>query len=448
MHYFRIIPLLLVVGLASCDVLDVEPYHSIPADQAITTRQDVQRAINGTYASLQSAGYYGRNFLVVPDLAADNLGWTGTTAGYNQIDNNSILADNVIVEGIWSSIYRMISRANTVIAQIPHIDELSMEEANAFLAELYFLRALAHFDLVRLFGDVPIRTSPVGASDAELNVPRDPVAKVYARIFEDLEFALAHIPERAPRGRASKASVLALQARTKLYYHSVSQQQAHLFGAAEAATRVIEDFGLSLAPDFASLFDGSGHNESVFEVDFNEQDRNRLAEYFFPTSLSGRREFAPTNKLYNFFPANDLRRDVSIGTDGTNFYGLKYNDIETGADNVYVIRLAEMHLIRAEANIGMNSNMELVRDDVNAIRIRAGLPGVITVSPFLLERQVRDMRQMEFAFEGHRWFDLVRTGRAIEELEGVTEAHQTLFPIPLGELLTNFHEGMVQNPGY
>lgn len=448
MKTVKIICLLLVISFASCEVLDVEPYHSIPADQAILSKKDVESAITGSYAAMQSADYYGRNFMVVGDLAADNLTWTGTTAGYNQIDNNSILADNVIVEGIWRSIYGVISRVNTVIAQVPDIEELTEQEAAAYLAELRFLRALAHFDLVRLYGPVPIRTATATVSEEDLNVPRRPVEEVYAQVFDDLAFAESHITPNIVRGRASLAAVLALKARASLYYYAIDRQQSLLEDAVAASTRVINDFGRSLVPDFATLYDGNPNPESIFEVDFTEQTRNRLAEYFFPTSLSGRREFSPTLKLYNFFASNDLRRDASIALDGGNLYAIKYNDILTGTDNVYVFRLAEMHLIRAEANIIMQTSLTEAREDINAIRERAGLPRIITTSPFLLERQVVDMRQLELAFEGHRWFDLVRTGQAITELDGVTEAYQTLFPIPLGELLTNFHEGMYQNQGY
>jgi len=443
-----LILVLMVLSLAACDVLDVKPYHSIPAEDAIRTREDVQSAVNGTYSGLQFVGYYGRNFLVAGDLAADNLTWTGTTAGYNQIDNNSILADNVIVEGIWSAIYRFISRANYVIDRIPEVDDLSQEEANAFLAELHFLRALGHFDLVRLFGPVPIRTKPATASDDDLNVPRRPVEDVYSQVFDDLNFALEHIRPNVTRGLASKASVLALQARVSLFYYSVTGQEDYLHQAIDKATMVIEDFGLQLEPSFAKLFDGSPNTESIFEVNFTEQDRNRLAEYFFPTSLSGRREFSPTEKLFEAYGEGDQRRDVSIGQDGNNLYGLKYNDIETGSDNVYVLRLAEMYLIRAEARAMLATSVALARDDINEIRVRAGLEPVTTTAPSVLRQQVMDMRQQEFAFEGQRWFDLVRTGQAIDVLEYVTEECQTLFPIPLGELLTNFHEGMYQNDCY
>ncbi len=443
---------MLMVFFSACDVLDVEPYHSIPADQAITTRADVESAITGVYSSLQAVGYYGRNYMVVGDLAADNLTWTGTTAGYNQIDNNSILSDNVIVQGMWSAIYSTISRTNYVIKALPEVMKLdatiSEEDANAFEAEMRFIRAMAHFDLARMFGPVPIRTAVATSSDEDLNVPRMPLSAVYAQVFSDLDFAIMHIRPNIIRGKASLAAAKALKARVSLYYYSTTGDQSHLHAAVQYAASVIEDHNLELVSDFVTLYDGSPNSESIFEVNFGEQDRNRLAEYFFPTSLSGRREFAPTLKLFNFFEAPDKRRDASIALDGGSFYVIKYNDIQTGTDNVYVLRLAEMHLTRAEALVLLEQDLTTARDDINAIRQRAGLAEIITTSPFLLQRQVRDMRQLEFAFEGHRWFDLVRTEKAIEELDGVTNVNQYLFPIPLGELLTNFHEGMYQNEGY
>jgi len=439
---------LAVVVLPACDVLDVEPYHSIPADQAIVTMADVESAINGVYSSLQGAGYYGRNYLAAGDLTADNLTWTGTTAGYNQMNNNSILSDNVIVEGIWASIYRTISRANVVIQAIPNVEELTDDQANAYLAELRFLRAMGHFDLVRLFGPVPIRLAPATADDDDLNVPRMPKEDVYDAIFADLNFARQHIRPNVTQGLASRAAVLGLMARAKLYYHGmVSENSTFLEEAMSLSTQVIED-NLSLTPDFAQLFEQGNNTESIFEVAFGEQDRNRLAEYFFPTSLSGRREFSPTEKLYDTYPANDARRDASIAMDGTNLYAIKYSDIETGTDNVYVLRLAEMYLIRAEARVLLETQLDMARDDINTVRQRAGLTPVTTTNPETLTALIAKTRQLEFAFEGHRWFDLVRTGMAIEELENVTEECQTLFPIPLGELLTNFHPDMYQNDCY
>ncbi len=443
-----IYPIILVFVMAACDVLDVEPMHSIPSDQAITSRTDVERAINGCYDAFQSAGYYGRNYVVVGDLSADILEWTGTTAGYNQIDNNTILADNVIVEGMWISIYRSLNRINNAVVQIPGVEELTEDEKNEALAELLFLRALSHHNLVRLFGPVPIRTEPVSFDEEDLNVPRRSVDDVYAQIFNDLEFAKENIRTNIIRGKASKASVLALQARAGLYYYYHTNQTEWLNNAILSATEVIDEFGLELETDFSALFEGSPNSESVFEIEYNEQDRNRLAEYFFPTSISGRHEFAPKEELFDAFDDNDLRRDASIGVAGNDMYAIKYSDIEQGTDNVYVFRLAEMFLIRAEANAILENEVELIHADINEIRERAGLDEVLSSNYIALLQEIENQRMKEFAFEGHRWFDLVRTGKAIEVLENVYDEYQTLFPIPLNELLTNNHEGMYQNDGY
>ncbi len=451
MKKILIIPYFLFIFLTACDVLDVEPYHSIPADQAITNKADVESAINGVYSSLQAVGYYGRNYVVAGDLAADNLEWTGTTAGYNQIDNNSILADNVIVEGVWSAIYSTINRVNYVISVLPDVvamdENFTTDDALAYEAELRFIRALAHFDLVRMFGPVPIRTAVATASDEDLNVPRRPIADVYNQVFHDLEFAGEHIREQIIRGKASKAAVKALTARVALYSYQYSTDQSMLNRAIEMAGNLLNHPSLQLEANFARLFDGNPNSESIFEVNFGEQDRNRFAEYFFPTALSGRREFSPTEDLYDAFHEDDVRRDVSIAMDGNNLYGFKYHDIETGTDNVYVFRLAEIYLIMAEASL-LNGDATAALLHVNAVRERAGLVPIDSTNPEVLEQEIMDMRRLEFAFEGHRWFDLVRTGKAIDMLEGVTEECQYLFPIPLGELLTNFHEGMYQNDCY
>lgn len=443
-----ITPLLMFIFFTSCDVLDVEPYHSIPADQAITNIADVESAINGVYSSLQAVGYYGRNYIVAGDLAADNLEWTGTTAGYNQIDNNSILADNVIVEGMWSAMYSTINRVNYVLSALPTLEsdnEITTEEKNAFKAELYFIRAMAHFDLARMFGPVPIRTKVATAEDDDLNVPRQPLSEVFKAIDEDLEYAAENIRTNIIRGKASKAAAHALMARVKLFEYSVTNQSELLENADSLASLVIENYGLNLETDYARLFDGNPNSESIFEINFGEQDRNRFAEYFFPTALSGRREFAPKQDLYDAFHEDDVRRDVSIAKDGNNLYGFKYHDIETGTDNVYVLRLAEMYLIRAEALVMMGIRLDEALNDINTIRERAGLEPITSTVQEILHNEILDMRRLEFAFEGHRWFDLVRTGQAIDILENVTEECQYLFPIPLGELLTNLHEGMYQN---
>lgn len=448
MKKLNIIPLAFLMMFSACEVLDVNPYHSMPADKAITNAAEVQRGIIGCYDALQSGAYYGLDFVAIGDLSADNLKHTGTTISYAEFNNNNLLADNGLVEGLWASMYNVLNRVNNVIKRVPGISDMSDVQKNEALAELRFLRALAHYDLMRLFGPVPVKTQPATGDEASLNVPRQPLDEVLLQINSDLDFAIDHMSAVIVRGRASKAAAQALKARVALHQYYITNQSTFLTTAKNNASAVISNYGLLLEPSYAMLFTGAPNRESIFEVEFNEQDWNRLAQYFFYTSISGRYEFAPTDSYLNSFTSGDVRKNAVIRQYGNFPYVYKYNDIETGTDNVYVLRLAEMYLIRAEAEIKLQGNTDQIRSDINAIRQRAGLIP-ITISDYdALFNEVETQRRKEFAFEGHRWFDLVRTGRAIAVLENVTNVNQTLFPIPLNEILANDHPGMYQNPGY
>jgi hypothetical protein len=445
---------LLVIFLfwfASCDVLEVEPQHSIPSDDAITSENDAMRALNGCYDALQSDGYYGMDYIAVGDLSADNLNWSGTSAAYNQMDNNSIISDNIYVEGIWSDIYTALNRINSLLVNLEALDEnvIGETEKNMIRGELYFLRALAHFDLVRLFGGIPIRTSPVTNDEESLNVSRSSVEDVYRAVWDDIEESEKYISSEIIAGRASMAALLALKSRVYLYYYNRTGDETNLTNAVETASSVINDFGLALEPDFQVLFNGSQNSESIFEIEFNEQDRSLMAQYFFPTDLSGRYEFSPTESIIENYAEEDKRFGVSIEYNGEEPYVNRYSDLQTNTDNIYVFRLAEMYLIRAEANTLLEADPLLILPDINAIRVRANLLPFTLTNYDDLTREIEQQRRLEYAFEGHRWFDLVRTNRAIEMLEGVDHENQTLFPIPLNEILANDAiSNTDQNPGY
>lgn len=219
--------------------------------------------------------------------------------------------------------------------------------------------------------------------------------------------------------------------------------------AREKADSVIKYGGYTLPGNYADVFASDGSAETIFEIDFTELDRNRIAEYNFPKTLNGRREVEPDASLISAYEAGDERKAVSIAYDGALAYANKYNDLSKGSDNIIVLRLAEMYLIRAEAEASLaGGNITSVRSDINAIRSRADLgpTGADTADELLLA--IEQERRVEFAFEGHRWFDLVRTGRASDVLPNVTRATQTLFPIPADEILTNNSPEMIQNPGY
>lgn len=212
------------------------------------------------------------------------------------------------------------------------------------------MRSLHHFNLVVTFWGVPIRTKPVQARESDLNVPRRSVEEVYNQVFAVLVVARQANPSGSSSGRATRGSAMALSARVFLTYYGLTNNPAHLDSAAFYANKVINDFGYLLEPLFGNLFKGTPNKENIFFVDFTAQDRNRLAEYFFTRTLSGRKEFSPSAGLISAYGTNDtirLKATLAVASDGP--YGSKYSDIANGSDKVPVFRLAEMHLIMAEA---------------------------------------------------------------------------------------------------
>jgi starch-binding outer membrane protein, SusD/RagB family len=441
---------LIILFLGSCEVLDVQPYHSMPASEAITNAAQVESAIIGCYDAVQAGGYYGLNYVMFGDLSADNMTHVGITVSWADFDNNNILADNGLVESTWVSIYRVLSRANNAIDQIPSIPDNIFPEAGKTeaLAELRFLRALAHYDLMRLFGPVPIRDKAVGNDEESLNPPRKSIEDLIAAVNTDLEFAIDHLASTIKRGRATKPAAQALKARVALHQYYLTENTSFLDQTIHLATAVIDHPALELEPDYATLFERVPTTESIFEIAYNEQDRNLTARYFAHTSLAGRYEFAPTPFYLNSFETEDMRKDISVAMADTDPYAIKSNDVASGTDPVYVLRLAEMYLIRAEASVILQKPVDDILADINMIRERAGLQPANITSYTALKLEVESQRQKEFAFEGHRWFDLVRTDRAIEVLGSVTNRDQYLYPIPQAEIIANDNPGMYQNDGY
>jgi hypothetical protein len=439
--FYTLAILLLVSG---CDVLNVEPYDSIPASAAFKDKTGIEKGILGSYSAFQSLSYYGRSYITFADLAADNLAHPAdaTSSDYAEIDNNGILPENSAISGLWSAIYDGINRANNVIVKVPDMADMTETEKGEALGELYFIRALNHFNLMNYFGAIPIKTDPtIGVGN--LDAGRDPVGDVYDQIFTDLTYAGENLAASASnKTRASKYAAIGLMARVALYKGNYDL-------AYEKANDVIVNGGYTLLDNYGNIFAADACAESIFEIDFTEVDRNRIAEYNFPKSLNGRREVAPDASLLSAYETGDVRKGYSIAYDGTLAYANKYNDLSKGADNIIVIRLAEMYLIRAEAEAHKTgANISSVQNDINVIRTRAGLPptAVSTIDDLLTV--IEKERRVEFAFEGQRWFDLVRTGRATVVLPHVTNINKTLFPIPSDELLTNNNPDMKQNPGY
>ncbi len=436
--------MLVSLMLGSCTkVLDVEPTASISNEVAIKDKVGVERAIIGSYTSLQATGIYGRNRVIIGGLSADNLTWTGTSYEYFQIENNNVPAENLIIDGAWSAAYDGLNRVNNVLAAMGNISDLSAAERDKFEGEALFMRALFHYNLVTMFGGVPIKTTPtadISNIDQARNTPED----VYLQVIADLTLAEGKLPATNAAGRANKFAASALLARVYLNHYHNTGDASYATLAIEKADKVLTEGGYELTNPYSSLYEG-GSNEIIFEIVFDAQNKNRLAEYFFPRSLAGRYEIAPTTSLLESYEVGDARLAASISTDSEGkVYCNKYEQLSAGSDGVIVLRLAEMYLIKAEALAYTNGSIDAIQDNIDAVRERAGLLQTTADTYPTLKLAVENERRHEFAFEGHRWFDLVRTKRATTLL-GIDENH-TLFPIPLSEMQTN--RLMKQNDDY
>ncbi len=434
--------LALIISSACSKILDVEPTASIDVNEAIKNKRGVERALNGTYDALQQAGSYGRNMALMADLAADNLTWTGTTYDYGQISDKKILSNNVVIDGMWTSAYDAVNRANNIIERLPSVSDMTDSEKASVEGECKFIRALMHFDLVRYWGQIPLKLQATTNLN-NINTPASSKIEVINAVISDLKFAVQNMSPAARQGYASGDAAKALLTRAYLYRFYLTNDVTDLNTLIPLADEIVTSY--PLVDSYASLFgNNSANTESLFEVVFNEQDKNVIAQYLYPRSLTGRYEFAPTTDLINSFEADDQRGQLIL-VDGSNFpYANKYQDVSAGADRVYVIRSAEVKLILAEAKYLLNEPVGEVLSVVNDVRLRAGLSSILSATHEQLLSLILLEYRHEFAFEGHRWHDLTRTNMAVSVL-GI-EPFRTLWPIPLSETQSN--NAIKQNEGY
>jgi hypothetical protein len=443
-NIIKYIAIIAVLASSCSDILDVEPTAAISVEEALKDKNGIQNALTGSYSALQSIGSYGRNQIIVQDLAADNLVWTGTTMEYSEISNNEIPYDNAIIDGIWTANFDGINRVNNIISAVQGIDDLTDKERNQFEGEALFLRALFNFNLAWYFGGIPIKLSPTNDL-SNLNQSRNSMGEVMNQIISDLEAALPKISGDGVVGRADKYSVEALLARVYLAQFHLTNDPQFATKAIDKASSIINNPVFSLAPVYSDLFNLEAPNstEPIFEVVFDAQNSNRLAQYFMTVKLTGRYEVTPGDNYIQSFENDDVRLDASVAYDEENKpYVIKYTDLISGTDRVIVLRLAEMYLIRAEALAYTNGSFNDIKADLDLIRSRAGLAGTTANDYDSLKLAIENERRHELAFEGQRWYDLVRTKRAVDVI-GIEEC-QILFPIPKSEMLTN--KLMNQNP--
>lgn len=432
--------LALAAFVSACDSpLDTNPSQQIDSETALSSPSAIQQALNGAYRGLSSDALYSRQEVVYPDLYSDNHDFTGTFQTDREYSLRNVQASNSANANIWSTAYRNINRVNNILEAL---ETVSMPDADKAVArgEALFLRGLNYSILNRWYGGVPIVTEPTKGIDESATLPRSTTAEVYGFIEQDLEEAATLLPTARRNGRATRGAANALLARVYL-------EDAKYTQARDKATLLIDNTTYRLVTNYRDLFTTKHTSESIFELHYaGGENSNSLAFWHYPQALGGRRGFAPSASLNNAFEAGDTRKAASIGLSGTSRYGIKYNRIATEDDNVHVLRLAEMYLIRAEANMRLNADPAVVRADLNVVRARAGLgalPTTVDTTAELIDAILQE-RRVELAMEGHRFFDLRRLGRATTVLQ--IAAEKLLLPVPQSERDVN--ENLTQNPGY
>lgn len=445
---------ILCLGSTACEEsLDIDPKQSIDAKDAITTEDDLQGAVIGMYAILGGGELYGTNLLLLPELlgAEENIAWYGTFVSYRQVANKTMTSDNADVQRTWVAGYAAINLANIILDKLDVVSDPATRDR--IEGEALFVRGIMHFELVRLYGKawndgdpntnlgVPIRTTAVTTEEqARTFARRNTVAEVYAQAQQDLERAKELLPELNEE-RANTYAASAFLARMHL-------QRQDYAAALQEANRVIEEGPFNLNPSVTAIFRNDNTAESIWEIQQNDQNNagtanDGLTTFYADLEGIGRGDIAVLS--YDLYEEQDTRLTELI------YEGFLYGDIQSGkwtnfGQNIPVVRLAEMYLIRAEANLRLGSAVGATPlEDVNLIRARAGATPLssLTLDDVLLERR------LELAFEGFRIHDVKRNE---ETLDGGNytipwDSPDLVMPIPRREIDASQGE-LTQNPGY
>ena len=473
-----------VVATQGCKkYLAVDPPYSQDAENFFETPEDYDRALTGAYDLLQSSFLS----LWIGEIASDNSIAGGESVkdsqGLHQIDLMNHGGVNVELRNILRWNYAGITRANYIMENKDNIEFSGKEK---ILAETRFLRAYYYFELVKFFGDVPLIIDKRIGIDEATQIERSPKSEVYAQIEADLQYAAGILdPIATVQGRATKGAALSLLGKVYLYQNKYAN-------AAATFDQVIASNAYSLVANYGDLFQVNNENssESVFSVQYSGLEGGSygcliclegnaapgfqgIRQYNGPVYGDGNSYNLPTQSLYDAFSPLDSRRNHSIldidafiaaqpnpetisyaiGAGGhTGFYNNKYikrlgelglpdNDL-TSPLNYMAIRYSDVLLMAAEAHY-LNGNTSLAQQLVNQVRGRAGVQGVSVNSINVIYKE----RRYEFAGEGHRFFDLVRTGQAATFIEGFQTGKNEIFPIPQVEI--DLAGGnWSQNPGY
>ncbi|WP_082438521.1 RagB/SusD family nutrient uptake outer membrane protein [Nonlabens sp. YIK11] len=471
----------LVFNACSEDYLEIES-EDANSENFFNSQADYESALVAAYDLLQST-YLN---VMLGEIASDNTlagGESATdTPGIQQIDDMIHTPVNDQLSDIWRWMFAGVNRANYILE---FQDKTDFPDKPRVLGEARFLRAYYYFELVKFFGDVPLVVDQRFLFGDQFAVDRTPKEEVYAQIELDLQYAIDNLEYSTPDvGRATKGSAQALLGKVYLFQQKYGD-----------AKDVLDDLILSnqysLVEDYSTIFENDNENnsESVFEIQYSDLEGasfdclqcsegnvavgfNGIRSYDGPLFESGFSFNVPTQEVVDLFEADDIRKETaildidafaaangatfSIGYEHTGYYNRKYiarkGDLNTGdanltnPNNYRAIRLADVYLMAAEAYNSGNLGDGQARTYLNIVRRRAEL-GNLDLSGTALGDAIFKERRVELVGEGHHFFDLVRTGRAANEIDGFVPGKHEVFPIPLEEILLAGNR-WEQNPNY
>ncbi|WP_422351010.1 RagB/SusD family nutrient uptake outer membrane protein [Flagellimonas sp.] len=430
------------------------PKNTLVSETVFDDPATVESALANLYHGMREQGMVsGANGLTpVIGIYADELDYYGFNADHSQLYQHNVLAANGIMAEWWGQAYQLIYGANDIINGASTSGQLSMEEKNLYVGQALFVRAYLHSLLANLFGDIPYVTTTDYVENNSIS--RLARATAQEKSIMDLEEALALFEDAGPEtgGRIYPDRYVAMALLSRLYLHLGNWEKAET-----VATQLINAFPLEA--DLAGVFLKSSP-ETIWELKADaEFPRNtREAEQLIIQAVPGQ-TYALTEDLLEAFEPGDQRSIQWIGSisDSDNtvtlYYPSKYragiNETESLEYSI-LFRSAEQVLIRAEARL-RRGDITGAQADINAIRNRAGLSNTTaTTENALMDAILKERRLELFTEQGHRWFDLARTGRADEVLGNLKPNWQStdlLLPIPENELETNPNL-LPQNPGY
>ncbi|GAB3253815.1 RagB/SusD family nutrient uptake outer membrane protein [Larkinella harenae] len=449
-------------------VLDQVPPSALTQGSFFQNAADAEAAIIAAYDALQGDD---TRRVVWGDARADNLIVPVSTIGVTDPGVLDFQNDNISNSSgfaTWGGFYSGINRVNNVLAQVPNIQSPTVTSVrNRIMGEAYFLRAFNYFFLVRLWGAVPLVLEPTNSLNKDLQLPRTPADKIQEQILADLKEAENLLPVSyasaiETRGRATQGAAQALLSKVYLWRSSYNQTNEWQLAADYAAkVRANATYSLVSGATYGTLFTAKNTTESIFELQYSNanQETNGLSAYFLPRSskvqTGGNQTLIPSPKLVDAFEPGDLRKAASFflsnpQTDQfpnlptvAKYQGTVVGNARFGDSNYIFLRLADVILMQAEAltQLGKTTEAAVL---VNQIRNRAGLANTTATTKEALLLAIEQERFVELCFEGQRWYDLLRTGRAKAVL-GMDK--KPLLPVPITEIMLNPNL-LPQNPGY